>query len=122
MAIMKVWLLICSMTENVQVSSFQLNAGTASQSTTTQLNVKDQSNKQDNWNNYIEYNRNFDGMLSIIEQNVTHLIVGTFTFELPGSIDPASVLTLSFVANIRLWSTPNVHLDWFVKDFGTLQV
>ena len=32
------------------------------------------------------------------------------------------MLTLSVVANIRLWSHPNVHLDWFLKDFNTLQV
>jgi len=39
-----------------------LNAGTASQTTTKQLNVEDQSDTQDDWNKYIEYNRKFDGM------------------------------------------------------------
>jgi len=54
--------LLFSSSVDVLVSSFQLNAGTASQATTIPLNVKDQSNRQDNWDNYIEYNRNFDGM------------------------------------------------------------
>jgi len=62
----------------VNVASFKLNAGTASQSTTTQLDVQDQSGNQDTWKDYIEYNSKFDGMSW--KKNIINIIFLTVLF------------------------------------------
>jgi len=108
-------------TYNVKLDSFTVLNGTASDMSSSALDVQDQMGKNDTWDDYVEFSNGCVGMLYVMPLTTDHCIV-EFNFVIPNDLQLATLSALTLLTNARSFNTPTTDIQWSAYNFVTGQV